>query len=399
MSIVKKTKSMNFFTILLLVAIISTMGAVYYDNTILKLVSYGSDVLLIIYSLLYLKWKWIRKTSKTVILCFVILAVNYMVSPYEHSYVDLLKFFGYLCLYLYGYSLAVKYDRMKVNKLYLSSLVIIPAAIVLFFDSSLLKNSFFVTSNVFVYTGLAMGLYYLLINYGGEKSFWLAWIIVGVYVLICTSLGVIVAIFMAFLILNFKSSHVIYLVLGSFVLISAVLYVDLPIFVRFRDVIMVWTSMSADDWKNIQDIDLYQLGYRVNTVGERGDSTSSIWRLSQWMGLFMSYISNIESVPFGLGVGYSVDRTGYMPHNDYIRILTEYGIVIFSCFLKFVISVYRRMKMEKMLIYFILAMFVYFFTENLIHIFPPNACLFFTIGWCMSKCVKNKRPVVIVENK
>ena len=238
-----------------------------------------------------------------------------------------------------------------------------------------------------------MALFYALIHYKERHFMQIAWLIVAAYVLICTSLGVVVAIMLADMILNFKMTHLPYLLLAGVAFILAVIFIDIPLFVRIKDVINVWLSMSASDWNNLQDINYYELNNRVNITGERGDVGSSIWRLAHWSNILTEYVKHVWTIPFGMGAGFSISHTGLMPHNDFLLILSEYGLIVFCLFVKFITRIYKRMKVERMLIYFILAMFIYHLTENLLLNFPPNALFYFVLGWCMIKF--KERPKVL----
>ena len=374
------SKNINIFTFLLSVAMIFAMGARHFDNTALRLASYISECSLIIFCLICSNSSSIHNNvlrNKYVIIVTVLLTSNYIISPNNPVYSDLLKFFGYLCCFKYGNNLSRKYESINASNNLLFILIVVPLLAVAFLDNSLLKNSFFKTPNGFVYTGVSMGLFFLILKGRVKKYFYTAIIIVACYILICTSLGVVAAAVASFLLLNLKRTHIPYLLVGGTIIMIVVFYVDIPLFVRIRDVIAVWKAMTPDDWKNIEDISTLELSQRVNTVGERTDTTSSIWRLAHWVKILKAYLVEVWSIPFGLGAGYAVEKTGNAPHNDYLLILSEYGLVVFSLFLKMIKTIYRRMKSEGMLIYFILTMFIYHFTENLIDNFPPNAIFYF----------------------
>lgn len=387
-----QSKSINTFVFLFFVAILFAMGAEAYDNDMVRYGSYFVEILLILYALFQSYWGDIVIKNKYVLICAVIIILNYLFSPYDHNYSDLLKFFGYLCCFKYGYTLSRQYNDLKVNKLLLALVVFFPIFMVAVYDDSYIKNTFFTNPNTFVYTGLSMGLLYLICNDAKPKAFWIAWIIVGLYVLTCTSLGVVVAILMAFLILNIRMSHIPYLLLSLIVLFIVIKYIDIPLFVRIRDVFNLWSSMSSSDLANLNDINYYELNSRVEINGEREDVGSSVWRLAHWLELFLDYIKNIWTIPFGLGVGYSVYKTDFLAHNDFLFILTEMGVVVFIFFIRIITTLFKGMKNEGKFIYFILAMFFYHFTENLIQTFPPNAILYFVVGWCMYKyCDGNQK--------
>ena len=248
----EQTKTINFFTLLIIAATMSAMAACYLDNTAFRIVSYLSELLLIGYA--FLNSRNIEKSGiKTTAVVFVgiVLFFNYLLSPNEPQYTNLLKYLGYFACYYYGTTLARRYDKLRVGKVMLFSLILIPVLVVALFDHSVLKNTFFTTSNTFVYTGLSMALFYALVNYKKRHFMFFAWAIVAFYVLICTSLGVVVAIILAYMILNLKVSHLPYLIVAGIVVMLAVFFIDIPLFIRIRDVINLWMTMSSDDWKNL----------------------------------------------------------------------------------------------------------------------------------------------------
>lgn len=373
------------------------MGSVYMDNQGMRVASYISECFLIVFALVRSSRKGFFFKNIAVLSCAIILIVGYVASPYEPHYADLIKFFGYLCCYMYGASLAKKYSHVKIYKLLAFLLIFTPVVIVALFDHTVDKNLFFVNPNTFVYTGLSMGLLYSLLYIGKKNAIIHSWGIVLFYVLICTSLGVLFAIVSSYLILNFKKNHLPYLVIGSIALIMAVSFVDIPLFIRFRDVMNLWASMSYSDWKNLQDINIYELSQSVDVVGERTDNTSSIWRMSHWIGIFTAFISSWWHIPFGMGENFARSEFGNAPHNDYLKILVEYGLVVFCFFIKLVKKAYVSLKDNKALIYFVLPMFLYHFTENLIDTFPPNVILYFTLGWGMTKSIEKKYEEAVVS--
>ena len=156
-----------------------------------------------------------------------------------------------------------------------------------------------------------------------------------------------------------------------------------------RDVIAVWEYVF-DNGITINNVDYDELN-NLERMGARNDVSSSVWRFSQWTRLFIAYVSEIWTIPFGLGAGFAVKQTGLYPHNDYLLILTEYGLIVFMCIIKGVLRIYKRLKNEKMFIYFILTMLLYHLTENLLTYFPAEAFLFFLIGWCLYNYKKNRR--------
>jgi len=65
-----------------------------------------------------------------------------------------------------------------------------------------------------------------------------------------------------------------------------------------------------------------------------GDHNSFNWRLSQWY-LFIKAWQQYPVFGYGLGLSIQVGGNGLLPHNDYIRVLVEQGIVGFVAFVAF----------------------------------------------------------------
>lgn len=377
--------SINLFISLLFVALMSTMAANAQDNIVFRSLTYFSEILLILYTYYYSIIKHHHPLiNNSIIIVGVILLFNYLLSPNDPNFSDLLKIFGYLCCFKYGSSLALKKSDLYVNKYLLFLLIIIPAVIVGLFDKTEKKMLFFAISNVFVYLGVAMALLFTLLYGGKKKMLYVAWGILLLYLVVGTSLGVIVAICLSVFILNFKRKYLPSLMLGGIILVLAIIYIDIPVFVRIRDVFALWNTLDKDDLANVSDLNLYELSQRADRQGERTDTTSAIWRFAQWLGLLTEYVKSIWNIPFGLGAGFSVKKTGVPPHNDYILLLIEYGIFVLAYFLSFVKKVYKKLKGYPA-IYFILSMFIYHLTENLIFMFPANAILYFSIGYLLCK--------------
>jgi len=393
---IKETKSVNFFVFLILVSILSSMGAYYYNNTSLNIVSYASECLLIVYTILFSKWTGYEGRYISVCFCSLILVLNYLLSPNNPIYSDLLKYVGYFCCFHYGFNLAKSYNKLKVSKIILYLLIIVPAFFVAFFDDSVFKDKFFRSSNGFVYLGVSIATLFLLVSERNRRSFVKAIIIAIFYVLICTSLGVLVAALLSIMILNLKRSHLLYVLLGGIILGVIIVFVDLPIFIRIRDVFNVWNYMYENN-VGFNNVDIGELN-GLDRQGERKDASSSVWRIVHWLNLVKAYVVEIWTIPFGMGAGFSVFTTGYYPHNCYLQILIEYGLIVFVFFLKFVQYVYSHLHKEGMLFYFILTMLLYYLTENLLSNFPPGTLMYFSIGWALGKYgYENKNNIAQVK--
>ena len=385
-----KSKGITIFTLVLLFSIFGTMLSKYSEGTASQIVSYVAEILLICFTI----WFTLLNSpkiilNKYVLICIIILCVNFALSPYEPRISLLPKFLGYLSCFGYGYSLAKRHNIPKVSNTLLALLILPPALIVFLFDPTDEKKTFFENSNVFVFLGLTMALFYVFLKGYDKKHQIIAWGILVMYMAIGTSLGIIVAVALAYFLINFSWRNLIFLLIGGVVFVLIVEFVDLPVLTRFRDVIEVWKSLSWNDLIHIQDINLHDLGNSVNRVGDRSDTTSSVWRLIQWSGIFTQYVTSPLNIPFGLGADFAFYKTGLPPHNDFLMILSEYGLIVFLIFVKIVIKAFHSVKRQEVR-FLVVAIFCYYFTENLINSFPQNVILYFVLGYSLFGSFKVK---------
>lgn len=361
------------------------MAANAYENNVFRAITYASEMLLIAYAIIisFIKYK-VPLFNVNILIVSIILFFNYILSSNNPVYSDLIKFFGYLACFKLGSSFAKNNNGVRVNNNLLLFLILIPVIFVAVLDKTEKRTLFFVNSNVFVYLGLAMSLFYYFVDRNENKRYLKSWIILIAYILVGTSLGVMVAILISLILLYFRKTYVPWILICGAVITLIILNADLPIFIRIRDVVAVWGSMDSSDWYNIEDVNLYDLGERVSRTGERDDTTSSIWRFAHWIKLLKEYVNNLWNIPFGLGAGYSVMKTGLRPHNDFLLILMEYGLVIFCYFIFFLKKIWIVIG-DKKILCFIIAMYCYHLTENLIDAFPPNSLLYFVLGFFLCK--------------
>jgi hypothetical protein len=109
---------------------------------------------------------------------------------------------------------------------------------------------------------------------------------------------------------------------------------------------------------------------------------SAFFRIIHWTNIWELYSTQ------GLGVilfGYGAGQTGlvaYMPlppHNDYLRVLAEYGLLSFLVFVFFVVSIVTSIKLQAAKIIFTVLL-IYFVSENLIDNFTSMALFFSYAG-------------------
>lgn len=109
---------------------------------------------------------------------------------------------------------------------------------------------------------------------------------------------------------------------------------------------------------------------------------SFVFRLKHWLNIWSIYASApLEGLVFGMGVGASarLSEVGLIPHNDYLRVLVECGPVAFVGFVATIFLMVwhcgRRWESVPLI-----AVAIYFLTENLVDNFVAMAIFFFSSG-------------------
>ena len=109
---------------------------------------------------------------------------------------------------------------------------------------------------------------------------------------------------------------------------------------------------------------------------------SGFFRLIHWANILDIYSSSsIVTMLFGYGIGQTINVTimPYIPHNDYLRLLAEYGLVNLIVFICFLLHVLRNLNTGPTKVLFMVLLF-YFFSENLIDHFPSMTLYFSYAG-------------------
>lgn len=106
---------------------------------------------------------------------------------------------------------------------------------------------------------------------------------------------------------------------------------------------------------------------------------SGFFRIVHWANIWEIYSNgSLWTKIFGYGIGQTVNLTvlQFVPHNDYLRILAEYGplnLIVFVCFLMHVLF---NLKTGHTKVLF-MVLLIYFFSENLVDHFA-SMTLYFT---------------------
>lgn len=96
--------------------------------------------------------------------------------------------------------------------------------------------------------------------------------------------------------------------------------------------------------------------------GEKGAS-SALWRLLHWRDTLQTFMQGgWVPILIGNGIGSSLPITGDLPHNDYLRILFEMGILGFICNIGIWALLFRQLLPAHKWIFLMVA--TYCFTEN-----------------------------------
>jgi hypothetical protein len=125
-----------------------------------------------------------------------------------------------------------------------------------------------------------------------------------------------------------------------------------------------------------------RMSYKDLVIMTGTTDMSAFFRVIHWTNIWELYSTQ------GLGVilfGYGAGQTGLLayapmpPHNDYLRILAEYGLLSFLVFVFFVLSIATSIKLQAAKMLFTVLL-IYFFSENLIDNFTSMALFFSYAG-------------------
>ena len=109
---------------------------------------------------------------------------------------------------------------------------------------------------------------------------------------------------------------------------------------------------------------------------------SAFFRITHWSNIWAIYSSQ------GLGgilFGYGANQTGVLtvlplpPHNDYLRVMAEYGLLNLLLFVPFVLSIALSIRQQAARILFTVLL-IYFFSENLLDNFTSMVLFFSYAG-------------------
>lgn len=227
-------------------------------------------------------------------------------------------------------------------------------------------------NNAALYALTLMSLYAVLSN--RPISHPLPFIVVGV---MFGTLGVLFAVMMGLVVSvgSWRTARTVLLGFGALAGV-VVLLPDAPIVDRLQPVVDS-LKLLVSGRVNLQVVSYGDLVRILNTT-----DLSFIFRLKHWWNLINLYADGqIYQWLFGLGIGSSVTMSdiGLVPHNDYLRILVECGLIAFSGFLFLLMHLIGAIGRRWELVPTIVVAF-YFFSENLINNYLAMMIMFFCAG-------------------
>ena len=317
MNIKYTNKSVNrIYWGVLLVILLTLINNGFLESGVISLIIYAIQVLMIV--LLAFKEKLLLFRFFTKPLIFfstIILVTNLFLSNYEAEYSLLIKYFGYVVALCVGIDVAKSVD-VKLSKNILIGIVFIPFLMVAILDKSPVKDTFFPNTNNFVFWGIVSSfLYYVTSSH--KKKFRNSLIIILSYILVGSTIGIVMAFMLTIVLVNLKNLKSIILILVVLVLCFLLIsFSDIAIFVRIRAVIHTLSYVDINNLKDIENLNLYELNQYAN-AGDRNDNTSALWRIQQWLWLITAFLENwYYAILIGLGENFTTFKTGLPPHND-----------------------------------------------------------------------------------
>jgi O-antigen ligase len=135
------------------------------------------------------------------------------------------------------------------------------------------------------------------------------------------------------------------------------LFMDVPIVNRIvTQLSLVWHELPLA-------ASGYELDYNNLSSMYGASDGSGIWRISHWRSC-VDVIANANTVQLlcGHGIGASGLLLYKVPHNDYLKVLMEQGIIGLTLYIAFIITVFRKIDWRHR--YCIIAAALYCFCEN-----------------------------------
>jgi hypothetical protein len=135
-----------------------------------------------------------------------------------------------------------------------------------------------------------------------------------------------------------------------------------------------------------------RMSYKELVIMTGTTDLSAFFRVIHWSDIWDLYTSQgVGVILFGFGSGQTglITNAAMPPHNDYLRILAEYGLFSGVVFVMFVATILASLKEQAPRILFTVLL-IYFISENLVDNFTSMALFFAYAGRCTAKRVAGK---------
>jgi hypothetical protein len=133
---------------------------------------------------------------------------------------------------------------------------------------------------------------------------------------------------------------------------------------------------------NIDPRSVVSMSYQKLVLLTGSTDLSGFFRLIHWTNIWDVYSSgSLGTLIFGYGPGETPALTyaEMVPHNDYLRILVEYGPINLGIFVSFLIYIRGALKTPPARVLFVV-LCIYFFSENLLDSFTSMTLFFAYAG-------------------
>jgi O-antigen ligase len=316
--------------------------------------------------------------DKSVLLVFCIILLSIFATLYDPTntvFHNLFKHVVVCILYIFIFSMGLApiystpFRTVFVLVLLFMGLVSFIVPNVSETDDVMRMSGFFVNANNF---SLSMMTLLFLINEekDGRAKKILIHAILILFLLLSGTSGAILAylgamLFKYFVLLKsarrYRNKWVLVLISIALVLLGCLLtthlFMDVPIVKRIvTQLSLVWHELPLA-------ASGYELDYRNLSSMYGGSDFSGIWRVSHWRTCVdVIADANIVQLLCGYGIGASSLLLNKVPHNDYLRVLMEQGIIGLTLYIAFFLTVFRRIDWRCR--YCIVAIALYCFSEN-----------------------------------
>lgn len=307
-------------------------------------------------------------------------AVYFVSHPYPDVY-DQLKFLFIFVFYFMGanINLYASIKTFRQAKFLLLGLPTILLGYYLFVldGSSLYRGSVAFLANRNNFSGLVMTLFFALSVVSIQRHLM---IILLPIVAIIGTLGGIVALLGGLFIAYFWRPKI-FIMLGCALagMLGLLLFLDIGLTHRLVNAYTLLSKMLASNL--VDSLTAMSFADAFQVVGS--DDTSVFFRLKQWFEIIVLMLNNTNYLVFGFGFSASETLTisGLLPHNDWLRVGFEAGLLGFLTFSTLVFVALRDVALyDKQSYVLALSLFVFMLTDNLIDNFLISFILFYFLG-------------------